>query len=123
MRTGEKSMTTYEFYRDVCGGHADEASFDSAVGAADTVIRAFLYPADPDGFCGSRADAFRRAVCLQVDHTLEDPGRMRVRSESLGDRSVTYETEDAGEIFVKGVSVSPQAVLILEVCGCLTRWV
>lgn len=116
-------MTTYEFYRDVCGGHADEASFDSAAGAAETVIRALLYPADPDGFDGRQADAFRRAVCLQVDHGLADPGGARVRSESLGDRSVTYETEDAGELRVKGVSVSPQAVLLLETCGCLTRWV
>lgn len=116
-------MTTYGFYRDVHGGTADEALFDSAVGAAETVICALLYPAHPDDLSERQADAFRHAVCLQIDHGLADPGGARVRSESLGDRSVTYETEDAGEIRVKGVSVSPQAVLLLETSGCLTRWV
>lgn len=116
-------MTTYEFYRDVYGGNADEASFAAAVGAAETVIRALLYPAHPDDFAGGRTDVFRRAVCTQVDHALAEPGGARIRSESLGDRSVTYETEETGAVRVKGVSVSPQAVLLLEDGGCLTRWV
>lgn len=116
-------MTTYEFYRDVCGGKADEVSFDSAVGEAETVIRALLYPTLPDDLSGSPADAFRRAVCLQIDHSLAETGGARVKSESLGDRSVTYETEDAGTVRIRGVSAAPQAVLLLEGSGCLSRWV
>ena len=116
-------MTTYEFYRDVYGGTADEHAFASAAGAAETVIRTLLYPTLPDDLAGRQADAFRCAVCLQADHGRAEAGRPRIRSESLGDRSVTYETENTGTIRVKGVSVSPHAVLVLEEYGCLSRWV
>ncbi len=118
-------MTTYEFYCGAFGGTADEVSFASAVGTAETVIRALLYPASADDLSGNQADAFRRAVCAQVDYGLagDRAGTARIKSESLGDRSVTYETEEAGELRVKGIPVSPQAVLLLENAGCLSRWV
>lgn len=119
-------MTTYEFYRDVHGGTADEASFASAVGAAETVIRALLYPTLTDDLSDVQITGFYRAVCLQVDHSLADSrtGSARIKSESLGDHSVTYELDSAaGGLTVMGVAVSPQAVLLLEECGCLSRWV
>lgn len=118
-------MTTYEFYRDVCGGTADETSFAAAAVTAETVIRALLYPASAEDFSGERKDAFLRAVCMQADHGLaeERAGTGKIRSESLGDRSVTYADEKTGEIRVRGVSVSPKAVLLLENAGCLSRWV
>ena len=118
-------MTTYEFYRDLCGGTADEVSFASAAGMAENVIRALLYPASADDFDGIRKEAFCRAVCAQVDHVLaeERAGKAGIRMESLGDRSVTYETENPGEIRVRGISAAPKAVLLLENAGCLSRWV
>ncbi len=118
-------MMTYEFYRDIHGGTADETSFTSAVGTAETVIRALLYPELADDFSETQKDAFQRAVCAQVDYSLagDRAGTARIKSESLGDRSVTYETENTEELRVRGISVAPQAVLLLENAGCLSRWV
>ena len=118
-------MITYEFYRDRCGGTADEAAFSSAAVTAEAVIRALLYPALPEDLTGSGKDAFLRAVCAQADHSLAGAGTGtgRIRSETLGDRSVTYAEETAGEVRVNGISVSPQALLLLGNAGCLSRWV
>lgn len=118
-------MTTYEFYRDIFGGTADESVFASAVGPAETVIRALLYPAVPEDFCERQQEAIGRAVCMQVDYGLAEncAGTAKIVSESLGDRSVTYAAENPGEIRMRGISASPQAVLLLENAGCLSRWV
>ncbi len=118
-------MTTYEFYRDICGGTADESAFAAAAVTAETVIRALLYPASADDFSEVQKDAYSRAVCAQIDHGLaeERTGTGKIRSESLGDRSVTYADEKTGEIRVRGISVSPKAVLLLENAGCLSRWI
>lgn len=118
-------MITYEFYRDRCGGSADPASFSSAAVMAESVIRALLYPASPEDFTESRREACLHAVCAQADYILAGAGTgtAKVRSETLGDRSVTYETDNAGEIRVSGIPVTPQALLLLGNAGCLSRWV
>lgn len=117
-------MTTYEFYRDIHIGTADEASFLTAVSAAETVIRALLYPTVTDDLSEVQLAGFHRAVCLQVDYSLANRQTARIKSESLGDRSVTYELDSAaGGLTVMGAAVSPQAVMLLEGCGCLSRWV
>jgi hypothetical protein len=118
-------VITYEFYRDRCGGTADEAAFSSAAVTAEAVIRALLYPASPEDFSESQTDAFLRAVCAQADYSLAEAGTGtgRIRSETLGDRSVTYAEEIAGEVRVNGIPVAPQALLLLGNAGCLSRWV
>ena len=119
-------MTAYEFYRDTFGGTAGEAEFLAAVGTAETVIRALLRPAMPEDLSETQREIFHRAVCMQVDHgkANEAAGTVRIRKESLGDRSVTYDTTDgAGDLRVMGISVAPQAVLLLENSGCLSCWV
>jgi len=120
-------MTTYEFYRGIHGGTADEAAFASSVSAAENLLRSLLFPAVPEEFAGGRADAFCRAVCLQVDFDLAGGGAAdgaRIRSETLGDRSVTYELDGRRTVTrVKGAAAAPQAVMLLENSGCLSRWV
>ncbi|MGN1346528.1 MAG: hypothetical protein ACI4V1_07060 [Eubacteriales bacterium] len=120
-------MTSYEFYRDTYGGCAEEKAFADGVGAAETVLRALLYPADAAELSGVRRDAFERAVCCQVDYRLAADaagraGDARVKSESLGDRSVTYEYAGGG-VRVLGNAVAPEALLLLWESGCLSRWV
>ena len=118
-------MITYEFYRDRCGGTADPASFSSAAVPAEAVIRALLYPALPEDFPEFRRNAYQCAVCAQADYILAGTGTGagRIRSETLGDRSVTYAEETAGEVRVNGIPVAPQALLLLGNAGCLSRWV
>lgn len=120
-------MITYEFYRDRFGGTADPASFSSAAVPAEAVIRALLYPALPEDFPEFRRNAYQCAVCAQADYILAGTGTgagtAKIRSETLGDRSVTYETENAGELRVNGIPIAPQALLQLGNAGCLSRWV
>ncbi len=115
-------MVTYDFYRDVHGGLADEADFARASTSAEAVLRRLLFPNVPEAFEAARSDAFLRAVCIQTDELLNGGGNVRVKSESLGDRSVTYAEED-GKISVGGRTVAAEAVLILENAGCISRWV
>jgi len=118
-------MTTYEFYRDEYGGTADEVSFLSAVSSAEAVMRALMYPGRPEELNETQKNAFLRAVCIQADYgTAENSGR-KVRSESIGDHSVTYADADgtAGGVTVMGIAAAPQAVMLLTDCGCLSRWV
>ncbi len=121
-------MTTYEFYRDEYGGTADEVSFLAAVSSAETVLRALLYPVRPENLDESQKNGFRRAVCMQTDYsaaqTVGNAGR-QIKSESIGDHSVTYADADgtAGGLTVMGIAVSPEAVMLLTDCGCLSRWV
>ena len=116
-------MTTYEFYRDTYGGTADEVSFLRTVSAAESVLRALLYPALTDDLTEEQRTGFSRAVCVQADYSMAGH-HGRIKSESLGDRSVTYELDSAaGGLTVLGTAVAPQAVLLLEECGCLSRWV
>ena len=119
-------MTAYEFYRNTFAGTAGEAEFQAAVGTAEAVIRALLRPAMPEDFSDAQLEVFHRAVCIQADYgrATAAEGTMRIKKESLGDRSVTYDTENgAGDLRVMGISVSPQAVLLLENSGHLSRWV
>ena len=117
-------MTTYKFYRDEYGGTADEASFLAAVSSAETVIRALCYPACPDTLKEAQKQAFHRAVCIQADYsTAQTSGGRPIRSESIGDHSVTYADSTAGGMTVMGIAVAPEAVMLLTGCGCLSRWV
>ena len=61
----------------------------------------------------------------QVDCSFAEAGMGtgRIRSETLGDRSVTYAEETAGEVRVNGIPTAPQALLLLGNAGCLSRWV
>lgn len=124
-------MVTYEFYRDTYGGTADEASFAGAASTAETVLRTLLFPTVTDDLSESQLTEFFRAVCVQADYTLASVGNARsgsrIKSESLGDRSVTYEYDSDGSagvgLYVMGAAVTPEAVMLLENCGCLSRWV
>ncbi len=121
-------MTTYEFYRGEYGGTADEVSFLAAVSSAETVIRALLYPVRPEELNESQKNGFFRAVCMQADYSAAQTGAQnvrRIKSESLGDHSVTYAEADgsAGGMTVMGITVSPEAVMLLKDCGCLSSWV
>ena len=124
-------MVTYEFYRDTYGGTADEASFARAASTAETVLRTLLFPTVTDDLSESQLTEFFRAVCVQADYTLASVGNARsgsrIKSESLGDRSVTYEYDSDGSagvgLYVMGAAVAPEAVMLLENCGCLSRWV
>ncbi len=115
-------MVTYDFYRDVHGGLAEEADFVRASSSAETVLRRLLFPNVPEDFDEAGTAAFSRAVCVQTDEILNGGGRLRVKSESVGDRSVTY-AEDGGSRSVGGMTVAAEAVLLLENAGCLSRWV
>ena len=119
-------MTTYEFYRGEYGGTADEVSFLAAVSSAETVVRALLYPARPEEMKESQKNGFFRAVCMQADYSTAQTGTQagrRIKNESLGDHSVTYADGSAGGMTVMGIAVSPEAVMLLTDCGCLSRWV
>lgn len=121
-------MTSYEFYRDEYGGTADEVSFLAAVASAETVVRALLYPVRPEELSESQKNGFFRAVCVQADYSASQTGgkdSRRIKSESIGDHSVTYADADrtAGGVTVMGMAVSPEAVMLLTDCGCLSRWV
>ena len=121
-------MTTYEFYRDEYGGTADEVSFLAAVSSAEAVIRTLMYPVCPERLNESQRNGFLRAVCIQADYRaaqkVADGGRA-IKSESIGDHSVTYADTDglSGGMTMMGTAVSPEAVMLLTDCGCLSRWV
>ena len=121
-------MTTYEFYRNEYGGTADEVSFLAAVSSAESVLRALLYPTRPEEMSEPRKNGFCRAVCMQADYSASQTGGTggrRIKSESIGGHSVTYAEADgaAGGVTVMGIAVSPEAVMLLTDCGCLSRWV
>lgn len=114
-------MVNYDFYRNVYGGLASEADFVRASSSAETVLRRLLFPNVPEDFDAAKTDAFSRAVCVQADERMNAVDGPRVKSESLGDRSVTYADED-GRTSVGGKTVAAEAVLILENAGCISRW-
>jgi len=118
-------MTTYEFYRDEYGGTADEVSFLAAVSSAEAVIRALMYPVYPERLNESQRNGFFRAVCIQADYRAAQNGGRTIKSESIGDHSVTYADTDSlsGGMTMMGMAVSPDAVMLLTDCGCLSRWV
>lgn len=117
-------MTTYDFYRDTYGGSLSDEVFSSNVGLAEAVISALLYPTVAGDL--SDVEIYNRAVCAQIDHIAGRAGEeiigRRVKSEAIGDRSVTYEDDRAG-VFVLGTSVSPLSVMLLEGAGYLSRWI
>lgn len=115
-------MTTYDFYRDVYGGSLDETVFSEHVTEAEAIISALLYPTVIGDI--SSTEIFHRAVCSQVEYgvKLGEAGSRLIKSESLGDRSVTYGESDGG-IRIRGVAVSPVSVMILEGAGYLNRWI
>ncbi len=117
-------MITYDFYCDEYGGGAGEEEFDAAVGDAETVITALVYPVVESDMNEAQAAGFGRAVCLQVDYRIANKfGAARVKSESLGDHSVTYDLNASGGVSMMGVPVAPAAVATLQACGCLSTWI
>ncbi len=114
-------MVSYDFYRDVYGGDADEVMFARTSFPAETVLRRLLFPNRPETFDEEKSLAFRRAVCVQADEMIRNGGTFRVKSESLGDRSVTYAEDN--RMTVGGRAIATDAVLLLENAGCMNRWV
>ncbi len=113
-------MVTYDTYRNVYGGTADEARFSSVAGTAEAALRALIYPNEVSAV---PSDVFSRAVCIQVEHMLcyGAESARRVKSEAIGDRSVTY--ENVSGITICGVSVAAEAALLLRESGGISCWV
>lgn len=122
----------YDYYAGTYGGGASEETFTAGIAAARAVIDALLYPWSADDFDTAKRGAYRTAVCMQLDFmrgapsdTADSAGR-RIKSERLGDRSVTYELSDnaaSGRLSVHGSAVSPEAAAVLGNAGCLCRWI
>ena len=106
----------YFYYRDTFGGGAAEDEFKRYAPSALDVV-SLLIGRDAE----STADGcILRALCLEVDELISAGGFSRVKSESLGDYSVSY--GDGRASSVADLPVSGEAVAALTRGGYLTRW-
>lgn len=115
----------YDFYANTYGGGVSAEEFASGIVSASAVIDSLLYPWRAAMLDQTGIAAYRTAVCMQLDFMSGQGTVERIKSERLGDRSVTYELQDAGStggLYVHGSAVSPNAAAVLGAAGCLCRW-
>jgi hypothetical protein len=110
----------YSFYRDRYCGMLDETLFSRYAPAACDVV-SLLVGRDCDDTEDTR---IIRAMCLECDY-LERQSRAHtgLRSESLGDYSVTYGEDGTPSVRVSSCPVSGEVIAALTRAGLLTRWV
>lgn len=110
----------YSFYRDHYCGMLDESLFSRFAPTACDVV-SLLVGRDCEDTDDER---ILRAMCLECDYLeRESHDRMGLKSESLGDYSVTYgDGASAGESFTCGCPVSAEVIASLTRAGLLTRW-
>ena len=106
----------YLYYRDIFGGDCSEEEFVKYSPAALDVVSLPIGEDAED--TGSRCVI--RALCLEVDELIKRDGDSLVKSESLGDYSVSY--SDRRSCDIASLPVSPRAVAALTRGGYLTRW-
>lgn len=111
-------MLDYSFYREN-GGSLSEEVFSAGISEAEAVIDALLRPTLPSELDGDRLTGYKKALCAELDHLTEIKGSpgMRIKSEALGDRRVTYESHSDTE------RAAPAAVDYLLSAGCIDLWV
>ena len=95
-------MTTFEFYSEVYQGEIVEADFLKILPKANEYINELCYYRTTETtlseFQTKRKDF---AICCAVDlfHALKnEASKMNIKSYSLGDLSVTYETETGAKL-------------------------
>ncbi len=109
----------YTYYKESFRGELSEADFERFSPVAQDVI-SLLVGFDPSG---RDEAALLRALCAQVDFAaLSHRGGVGVRSESLGDYSVSYGEARVIAPSIYGSEVCPEALTALVAGGFLTRW-
>ena len=110
----------YSYYRDRYCGMLDEALFSRFAPTACDVV-SLLVGTDCEKSSDTRV---LRAMCLECDYLERlSRDRMGVKSESLGDYSVSYSDEgEIGGSFSFGCPVSGEVIAALTRAGLLTRW-
>ena len=101
----------YTYYNESFGGELGEAEFEKASAGAKDIVALLV------GFdvCDTEDSATLRALCLQTDYTADSHrGISGVKSESLGDYSVSYsEAASLGKVSLLGNEVCPEALAAL----------
>lgn len=111
----------YSFYRDLYCGMLDEALFSRFAPTACDIV-SMLAGKD----CDDTDDpVLIRAMCMECDFLeRQSRDRMGVKSESLGDYSVSYGDTGMGNgtVFACSCPVSGEVIAALTRAGLLTRW-
>ena len=84
-------------------------------------LLSLIYPMGESLMTAEQPAAFEEAVQIQSGFE-ESGGEASVKSRSVGDVSVTYQTP-ASCVFTDGSPVSPSALAVLKAAGLLCRWV
>jgi len=109
----------YAYYRNTYCGMLDEALFDRYAPTACDVV-SVLSGLD----CEDTDDVtLIRAMCMECDFLERQASRAGVKSESLGDASVSYTGTDAGVTHTCSCPVSGEVIAALTRAGFLTRWI
>ena len=89
---------------------------------AEDVLLSLIYPMTREKMTEKQAAAFVEAVGCQAEY-LTSGGAERIRSESVGDVSVTY--SDSDDVFITdgGNSIAPEAYSKLKYAGLLVCWI
>ena len=89
----------------------------------EEILLSLIYPITKDNMSTIQREEFARAAEEQLEYIIS-PDR-EVKSESIGDVSVTYSVgeSEGGRLKNCGQEISPLAYSRLMRCGLLTRWV
>ena len=89
----------------------------------EEILLSLIYPITKDNMSDAQLEEFARAAEDQLEYIIS-PDR-EVKSESIGDVSVTYSIgeSDFGRLKNCGQEISPLAYARLMRCGLLTRWI
>lgn len=108
----------YAYYRNTYSGMLDEVLFSRFAPTACDVV-SMLVGRD----CDYTEDAVvLRAMCMECDFLERQAAHAGVKSESLGDASVSYAGTDAGVTHTCSCPVSGEVIAALTRAGLLTRW-
>jgi len=110
----------YYYYRDSYCGMLDQSLFSRFAPTACDIV-SLLVGRDCDNTDDER---ILRAMCLECDFLeRESRDNAGIKSESLGDYSVSYGEKDSSyESFTCGCPVSSEVIACLTRAGLLTRW-
>ncbi len=101
---------------------ADITLNQSDIERGEGLLLSLIYPITAEDMTEGQAEEFARAAVEQAEYSLSSASRP-VKSESVGDMSVTYADADIRAVNMHGERISPTAVARLQRSGLLCRWI
>ncbi len=94
----------------------------SDIERGEALLLSLIYPITAEDMTEAQTEEFARASAEQAEYSLSSASRT-VKSEAVGDMSITYAETDIRAVNMHGERISPVAVARLQRCGLLCRWI